>query len=118
MQPLLDACLAQGLRLAIHLEPYKGRDPASVRRDVEYLVARYGPHSALHRMAAKGGPLLPLVYVYDSYHTSPAEWRKLLGPPSLESIRGTPFDCFVVCLYVESHHDAYLRGGGFDGFYT
>jgi len=144
--PLLDACALAGIRLAIHLEPYKDRTPASVALDLEYLVRTYGAHPALHRMPrTPGGPPLPLVYVYDSYHNSPAEWRQLLGPPGKQppqrgslkahgppgareysrssggpavSVRGTASDCFMVCLVVEQGHEGYVRFGGFDGFYS
>jgi glycoprotein endo-alpha-1,2-mannosidase len=79
-----NACLDWRIKLAFHLEPYKGRNAASVRLDLEHLLARYGHHSALYRI----GPL-PAFYVYDSYHTSKEEWATLLGvscsrvPPEL-----------------------------------
>jgi hypothetical protein len=39
---LLDAAAASGVRVAVHLEPYAGRDARSVRDDIAYLHATYG----------------------------------------------------------------------------
>ncbi|KAF4676455.1 hypothetical protein FOL46_002961 [Perkinsus olseni] len=60
---LLDAAWDHGMRIAIHLEPYEGRDPVSVRKDFEYIHQHYGSHPALHRVASThGGALLPLIF--------------------------------------------------------
>ena len=57
---------------------------------------------------------------YDSYLTPPDEWAAVLGAAGGErSIRGTASDAFVICLFVERAHEAYLsRAVGFDAFYT
>lgn len=68
------ACLAWGIKLAFHLEPYKGRNARSVRLDLQHLIGTYGNHSALYRIGPR-----PALYVYDSYHTSKEEWATLLG---------------------------------------
>ncbi|KAF4758491.1 hypothetical protein FOZ63_031998 [Perkinsus olseni] len=116
---LLDAAWDHGMRIAIHLEPYEGRDPVSVRKDFEYIHRHYGSHPALHRVASThGGALLPLVYIYDSYHNSPEEWARLLSPGGDISVRGKDgFDCTAIFLWVEATHAAYAKSG-FDGFYT
>lgn len=79
---------------------------------------RYGNHSALYRMQQDGQRLQdgkPVFYVYDSYHTSPAEWSTVLGRHGAKSIRGGKYDCIVLGLWVEAHHGEDLRAGGFDG---
>ena len=79
---------------------------------------RYGNHSALYRMQQDGQRLQdgkPVFYVYDSYHTSPAEWSTVLGRHGANSIRGGKYDCIVLGLWVEAHHGEDLRAGGFDG---
>ncbi|KAF4714885.1 hypothetical protein FOZ62_009081 [Perkinsus olseni] len=116
---LLDAAWDHGMRIAIHLEPYEGRDPVSVRKDFEYIHQHYGSHPALHRVASThGGALLPLVYIYDSYHNSPEEWARLLSPAGDISVRGKDgLDCTAIFLWVEATHAAYAKSG-FDGFYT
>ena len=79
---------------------------------------RYGNHSALYRMQQDGQLLeggKPVFYVYDSYHTSPAEWSTVLGRHGAKSIRGSKYDCIVLGLWVEANHGEDLRAGGFDG---
>ena len=68
------ACVKYRVKLAFHLEPYKGRTAQSVRLDLQHLISRYGNHTALYRIGQR-----PAFYVYDSYHTSPEEWHTLLG---------------------------------------
>lgn len=43
---ILNACAAKGLYVAFHIEPYKGRTPSSVVKDMQYLQSQYGSHSA------------------------------------------------------------------------
>ncbi|EER10985.1 mannosidase, endo-alpha, putative [Perkinsus marinus ATCC 50983] len=116
---LLDIAWAHGMRVAIHLEPYEGRTPSTVRKDFEYIHTHYGEHPALHRVAnVRDGTLLPLVYIYDSYHNSPEEWARLLTPNGDLSVRGkTGLDCTAIFLWVEAAHSTYTKSG-FDGFYT
>lgn len=104
----LEAAHDVGLGIAIHLEPYQGRSPQSVRSDLEYLVDRYG-----HRLAKICGR--PVVYVYDAYHSP--DWTSLLGDSSPTSVRGTPYDIFALATFLESPRDENLVEQ-FDGFYT
>jgi hypothetical protein len=46
---------------------------ASVREDLAYVVERY----------ASSPSFTPVYYVYDSYHTQPEEWARLLTPGKL-----------------------------------
>ena len=130
VRPLLDAALTAGLKVALHLEPYRGRNALSVRDDITYAVSQYGDHPALHRMQRRSATpfkgtgaearssYLPVFYIYDSYHTAPKEWSKVLAPAGPFSIRRTAADAFVLFLFVEPSHATYASSSiGFDGFY-
>jgi glycoprotein endo-alpha-1,2-mannosidase len=78
------------LRVALHVEPYRGRTPATVAADIE-------------RMRARG---ISDFYVYDST-TSPApEWADVLAP--LVDVR----------VFANTALAGLARDGGFDGLYT
>ena len=113
MPDILDAAAAAGLRVAIHLEPYPLRSEYSVREDLDYLFAEYGQHSAFYRHPTTGQGL---IYAYDPYHLSVAQWQSLLTPAGALSIRHSPIDCIVLGLVLDSLHDTIE--GGFDGMYT
>lgn len=129
---LMNEAARQGVEVAIHIEPYEGRSPGTVRNDIEFILQKYGRHPALHRRVASGAhrkildekhknQALPVFYVYDSYHTPAKEWASLLlpgAPGSNFSIRNTGLDAIVFCLWVQREHEAYLSDGGFDGAYT
>ena len=38
MVPVLDAAQRHGLKVAVHIEPYEGRDHMTVRRDLRYIT--------------------------------------------------------------------------------
>lgn len=118
---LLEAAHQKGVKICLHIEPYKERDVVAVKAAIEYATKKYASHPAyLHMSSPRSKEKLPVFYVYDSYHISPKEWRKLLGPRTSSdfSIRGTEADAFVLFLMVEAKHAEYARVGGFDGFYT
>lgn len=110
---LLDVAQAYSVKVAFHIEPYRGRTSASVRRDLAYILDQYSAHPAFYRHGK-----LPLVYIYDSYVTGAHEWAELLKPGRPNSIRGTELDCVVIGLLVERNHKWEILNGGFDGFYT
>lgn len=83
---LLEAAAGAGLVVGFHLEPYPGRTAASVRADVEYIVARYGSHPALHR-SVDGRPVF---FVYDSYHIPARDWAAVLKPAGSTTVRYPP----------------------------
>jgi glycoprotein endo-alpha-1,2-mannosidase len=66
---------AVGMAIALHLEPYHGRDVGAVREDIVYLRRRYGRHASWQHIDGR-----PVYYVYDSYHIHPADWALLLQP--------------------------------------
>lgn len=42
----MDAAARYGIKIAFHLEPYKGRNAVSTRGDVQYINEKYGRHPA------------------------------------------------------------------------
>lgn len=112
---LLDAAAKHGIAVNFHLEPFEGRDAASIRRAIEYIIDTYGSHPAFYRYDDGR----PLFYLYDAYKSPAREWAKLLSPDGGLSIRGTAYDSVVISLWVCKHHeDRYMLEGHFDGFYT
>lgn len=103
------------MTIAIHLEPYPGRDVRSVREDIEYLVREYGHHVSLFRDAQNSRPLF---YVYDSYHIPYFEWQRLLSHSGDLTVRGTPLDGIFIGLWLSPSHGSDLSKGGFDGAYS
>eukprot|EP00887_Chlorella_sp_A99_P008104 scaffold12.g8104.t1 len=116
---LATACLGvqqwpSSVKVAIHLEPYVGRNATTVREDLAHLAARCGAAPALLRLGGR-----PLFFVYDSYHIQPADWAELLSPGGARTVRGTPLDGVFVGLWLRSGDgDRRLLPSGFDGFYT
>ncbi len=110
---LLNAASKEGLKLALHIEPYKGRSPQSLRANVEYILKTYGDHPAFYRRQG-----MPLFYIYDSYLTPAKEWQRLLSPKGEITVRNTELDAIFIGLVVEYKHRNEIKAAGFDGFYT
>ena len=110
---LLDEADKVGIKLALHIEPFEGRDANSLRQNLTYVHATYGSHPAFYKWKGK-----PMYYIYDSYMVSAKEWARLLRPDGDITIRGTKLDAYVIGLLVEQKHKNDLKFGGFDGFYT
>jgi glycoprotein endo-alpha-1,2-mannosidase len=81
---------AQGLGVAIHLEPYRGRTPASTAEDIQ----------ALHEKGFTD------FYVYDADRDPAADWAEALEP--LEGVR----------VFAHTHLVGRAKAAGFDGLYT
>lgn len=99
-----------------HIEPFPGRNAATTREAIEYLVDKYGASPALHRLPDRGNR--PVFFVYDSYLTPAKEWATILDPKGAQTIRGTRTDAIVIGLWVKEDEGDYMLKGGFDGFYT
>jgi glycoprotein endo-alpha-1,2-mannosidase len=84
------AARAAGLRVAVHVEPFDGRSPAS-------LVPQ------LHALAATG---ITDAYVYDSTATPDADWRTLTS--QLPEMR----------IFANTNLPGKAKAGGFAGLYT
>lgn len=87
----------------------------TVKDDIRYLVDTYGHSPAFYRESKSQKPV---VYIYDSYHTLPMDWRSILDANSPHSIRNTPYDALLLGLYVNHDSGPGLRDSHFDGFYT
>ena len=118
VEKLLNVAAKHKLKVALHIEPYDGRNDQTVHKDVEYIINKYSKHEAFYKHKTKDGRYLPVLYIYDSYHTKPHEWAQLLTPSGSHSVRNTKYDCLFICLMVEMSHRLYVENGGFDGFYT
>ena len=110
---VLAAAEEAGVKVAWHLEPYKGRSAASVRADVAYLTKKYGAHPAVFKAAAK-----PLFYVYDSYHIDDKSWATVLQPSGADSVRGGGDDGWFIALWLDAADGQRIVAGGFDGAYS
>ncbi|MES1247710.1 MAG: alpha-mannosidase [Actinomycetota bacterium] len=88
---VLAAARRHGLTVAIHLEPYPGRSPATVQQDLAY-VAGLGIRD---------------VYVYHPRDFAPSDWAavRAAAPPTVRLIAGTQLVGFAAA-------------GGFSGIYT
>lgn len=115
---LLNAAAKYRLKVTLHIEPYKGRDDQTVHNDVKYIIDTYGEHKAFYKYQTSDGRTLPMLYIYDSYHTPAEAWAKLMTSGGSHSVRNTPYDCIFIALMVEMNHRKYIDTGGFDGFYT
>lgn len=103
-------------KIAIHLEPYEGRDAQSVKHDIEYIYANYGSSPALYRDPNRNNRIV--IYVYDSYHTPANQWATIFSKSGSSSIRGTPHDVVAIGLYLTRSDKTFLVDSHFDGFYT
>jgi glycoprotein endo-alpha-1,2-mannosidase len=105
-----------GLVINFHIEPFRGRNAATTRVAIGYLIDRFGSSKALHRLRSQGNR--PVFFVYDSYLTPAGEWATVLQKGATNSLRETTVDAIVIGLWVKQKEEAFLLEGGFDGFYT
>jgi glycoprotein endo-alpha-1,2-mannosidase len=121
-------------KIAFHIEPYPGthniinmgysthilwaagRNEQTVKEDLKYLVDKYGASNSFYRDTDRGNR--PVIYLYDSYHTKPEAWAKILDPQSADTIRGTKYDTIVLGLYLNSQDKEVSKRAHFDGVYT
>nr|XP_046205858.1 glycoprotein endo-alpha-1,2-mannosidase-like [Oncorhynchus gorbuscha]XP_046205860.1 glycoprotein endo-alpha-1,2-mannosidase-like [Oncorhynchus gorbuscha]XP_046205861.1 glycoprotein endo-alpha-1,2-mannosidase-like [Oncorhynchus gorbuscha]XP_046205862.1 glycoprotein endo-alpha-1,2-mannosidase-like [Oncorhynchus gorbuscha]XP_046205863.1 glycoprotein endo-alpha-1,2-mannosidase-like [Oncorhynchus gorbuscha] len=115
---ILEVAHAYHVKVAFHIEPYKGRDETSMFNNVKYIIEKYGEHPAFYRQRTNTGKFLPLFYVYDSYLLNSEQWAKLLKHTKSSSIRDTPYDGIFIALLVEEKHKRDIVTAGFDGVYT
>lgn len=119
MPVLLNITDKYKMKVNFHLEPYKERTALSVRKDIEYILNKYGQHPAFYRRKDKRSfKELPLFYVYDSYLISIKEWQKILLLESSSTIRKTDLDSLLIGLYVNLKDGQQIKDAGFDGLYT
>ena len=109
---VMDIAQEEGMEVALHLEPYHGRNALSVSDDFAYIIEKFGAHPALHRTAAGRGQgderQLPVLYVYDSYRIPVREWQQVLQPMRTKSVRNTQRDVFAIGLWLEAHDGVHI----------
>lgn len=119
---LLAAALKHGVKVTLHIEPYRGRNPQSVRNDLQYIHSHYTKHPAFYKIQhgniSSEKRLLPMIYIYDSYLSEASVWAKVFKPGGSLSVRGQEYDCVAIALLVEHAHMQSAVDGGFDGVYT
>eukprot|EP01114_Cavostelium_apophysatum_P017730 TRINITY_DN5335_c0_g1_i1.p1 TRINITY_DN5335_c0_g1~~TRINITY_DN5335_c0_g1_i1.p1 ORF type:complete len:408 (+),score=38.50 TRINITY_DN5335_c0_g1_i1:134-1357(+) len=113
---LLEKAALYNIKICFHHEPYEGRNALHVRRDVEYVVKKYGEHPAFFRWKEQNDR--PLFFVYDYYLTKAEEWATILSPDGEHTIRNTDFDSVMVALFVNNNDKNLISHGNFDGGYT
>lgn len=113
MPILFEIAEEMSIKIIFHLEPYPGRDALSTKKDIIYIIDKFGSSSSLFKMNGK-----PLFYVYDSYLTPASEWEKVLSKKGKHSIRGTKYDSIFIGLYLNQQTEKFIIDGHFDGIYT
>ena len=113
---LLDNAEKYSLKVALHIEPYKGRSAASVLEDIKYIYQKYAHHPAYFNYGMNGNDPLPVLYIYDSYLVH--DWGDIFTRGGITSVRGTDLDVVAISLLVERDHEKFVVNSGFDGFYT
>lgn len=107
------------LKIALHVEPYIGRNPINLLNHLRDFYKMYRNHSALYTMKKSlRAPSIPVIYIYDSYLTPAVAWKEVLTIKGNLSIRNTDLDAIFVGLLVEMQHRYHVKKSGFDGFYT
>ena len=102
---LLDTAMNYSVKIAFHIEPYKGRNPENLRKNVEYIINKYGSHPSTYKLSKSvASKPLPVFYIYDSYLNSPNSWSTLLRRNGKHTVRNTELDGIFLGLVVELRH--------------
>ncbi|CAG2205466.1 MANEA [Mytilus edulis] len=116
---LLDISALYRIKIAFHIEPYKGRSPETWRENIKYILDKYGDHESFYRHYDKMKKKhLPVYYIYDSYNIPPGNWAQIFQSNGAITVRNTDLDGIFIGLFVERQHKSDLIKAGFDGFYS
>lgn len=112
---LLNIANEYGLKVCFHIEPYSGRNAATMKTSITHLIDTYGDHPAFYRLKGK-----PVFFIYDSYLTPASDWATLLSPNGSLTIRNSAYDSFVIGLWLDNMNSqpSVILNANFDGFYT
>jgi len=114
---LLNIAQKYNLKICLHVEPYKDRNPENFRENLKYVYDTYGKHPAYYKVR-RGKRQLPLFYVYDSYQVTPQQWSRIFSRKGDITVRDTELDGIFIALLVEMKHRSDVKRANFDGFYT
>lgn len=116
LETVFETAATFNMRVCFHIEPFPGRNAATTRDALVYLLDKYGDHPALFRDPGHGNRTM--VYLYDSYLTPASEWAAVFDKGGAQTLRGTKYDVLAIGLWVKGHDGPSLVRAGFDGFYT
>ncbi|KAJ8920402.1 hypothetical protein NQ315_005268 [Exocentrus adspersus] len=116
---LFNAALKYNVKVAIHVEPYTGRNPINLLSHLKQFFSEYGGHPSLYRIKKPlGNKMVPVIYIYDSYLIPAIAWKELFSTKGNLSVRNTPLDAIYLGLLVDVQHKSHIKKSQFDGFYT
>lgn len=115
---ILEGASKYNLKVALHIEPYKGRNSVTLKENLKYIDQKYGSHPAFYRTSLNNKKDVPLIYIYDSYLVDSQDWAAIFAADGKESVRNTELDGIFIGLLVESGHKQHIVDSHFDGFYT
>lgn len=95
---IMDEAAKRNIKVSFHIEPFSGRNAATTRQTIQYIMDTYGNHPAFYRSERHGNK--PFFFVYDSYLTTAKDWSALLMPGGELTIRNTRFDAVMIGLWV------------------
>jgi hypothetical protein len=114
---LLQTAEPYGIKVAFHIEPYKGRTPESLVSDIQYLYERYGSSPSFFRSTAtsryspsdqpKG---MFFVWSIQNQGNDFSYWQK-----AMDKIHALPESGLVIANSLES---SWIEGSHFDGLYN
>ncbi|MGE5550555.1 MAG: hypothetical protein ACM3ZC_08495 [Bacteroidota bacterium] len=113
---ILEAANAEGLKVCVHIEPYSGRTPASIKNDIINLNARFKSHAAYLKVAratkySSSTSPRPVYYVWaPGFAGTPASFA-----PVMDQLHGGPDNSIVIANYWNA---ADADAAHVDGAYT
>lgn len=116
---LLDGAEDNGIKIAFHIEPYRGRIARStdqILEDIKYIIDNYGDHPATYKPETFDGR--PVFYYYDVYLDNIKDWKPVLKEEGEKNIRGTKYDSVIIGLLLNKEDIQFIKESGMDGFYT
>ena len=116
LTPIMNAAAEHGIKVNFHLEPKVQKSMHTVREAIVTLIDLYGDHPAFYRSPDRNGR--GMFYVYDSYQTPMAQWKRLLTSDGDLSIRGTEHDAIIIGLILNESDTTFIEDAGMDGGYS
>lgn len=112
---ILNAAARYGIKICFQIEPVVRKTAFTTRYEIEYLISKFGMHTAFYRNTKTNRPMF---FVYDSYIIDAGQWAQVLTSNGSHTIRNTSFDADVIGLWVTEKEEEFFQTSGFDGYYT